>query len=139
MARPDAYSIDSIEDLMEASFANSKRLVDDARLLLDASGFPTAYLVAVLAAEEASKTLMLLRARTDVALGNAVDRKDLRRRLADHGSKLGALMLFAWAIEAKPAAWAAGDLETPLANSPGRRKRSKRRERRCSSGSGRRT
>jgi AbiV family abortive infection protein len=121
-ARPDTYSIDSIEDLMEASFANSKRLVDDARLLLEASRFPTAYLVAVLAAEEASKTLILLRAGTDLAIGNAVDWPDLRRRLADHGSKLGTLMLFAWAIEDQPAAWAAGDLETLLADSPGRRK-----------------
>jgi AbiV family abortive infection protein len=121
-ARPDTYSIDSIEELMEASFVNSKQLVDDARLLLEASRFPTAYLVAVLAAEEASKTLMLLRAGTDLALGNAVDWTDLRRRLADHGSKLGTLMLFAWAIEDQPAAWAAADLGTLLADSPGRRK-----------------
>jgi len=122
MVRADAYSIDAIEELMEASFANSQRLVEDAGLLLEADRFPTAYLVAVLAAEEASKTLMLLRAGTDLALGNAVDWKDLRRRLADHGSKLGTLTLFAWAIENQPAAWAAGDLGTLLADSPGRRK-----------------
>ena len=122
MVRDDAYSIDSIEDLMEATFANSRRLVEDARLLLEADRFPTAYFVAVLAAEEASKTLMLLRAGTDLALGNAVDWGDLGRRLADHGSKLGTLTLFAWAIENQPAAWAAGDLGTLLADSSGRRK-----------------
>lgn len=122
MVRADTYSIDSIEDLMEASFANSQRLAEDARLLLEADRFPTAYLVAVLAAEEASKTLMLLRAGTDLALGNAIDWRDLRRRLADHGSKLGTLTLFAWVMEDHPAAWAAGDLGTLLADSPGRRK-----------------
>ncbi len=122
MVRADTYSIDSIEDLMEASFANSKRLVEDARLLLEADRFPTACLVAVLGAEEASKTLMLLRAETDLALGHAVDWKDLRRRLADHRSKLGTLTLFAWVIEDQPAAWAAGDLGTLLADSSGRRK-----------------
>src|SRR5262249_27555497 len=41
MVRADTYSIDSIEDLMEASFANSQRLVEDARLLLKADRFPT--------------------------------------------------------------------------------------------------
>ena len=122
MVRADTYSIDSIEDLMEASFANSQRLVEDGRLLLEADRFPTAYLVAVLAAEEASKTLMLLRAGTDLALGSAVDWRDLRRRLADHGNKLGTLALFVWAIENQPAAWAAGDLGTLLADSSGRRK-----------------
>jgi AbiV family abortive infection protein len=76
----------------------------------------------VLAAEEASKTLILLRAGTDLALGHAVDWADLRRRLAEHGSKLGTLMLFAWAIEEQPAAWAAADPGTPLADSAGRRK-----------------
>lgn len=122
VARSDSYSIDSIEDLMEASFANSGRLVEDARLLLEADRIPTAYLVAELAAEEASKTLILLRAGTDLALGHAVDWKELRRRLTDHSSKLGTLMLFAWVIEKQPAAWAAGDLEILLADSAGRRK-----------------
>jgi AbiV family abortive infection protein len=122
MVRADAYSIDSIEDLIQASFANSQRLLEDARLLLEADRMPTAYLVAELAAEEAGKTLIILRAGTDLALGNAIDWKELRRRLSDHGSKLGTLMLFAWVIEDQPAAWAAGDLGTLVADSAGRRK-----------------
>src|SRR5262249_37927268 len=60
VVRADAYSIDAIEELMEASFANSQRLVEDASLLLEADRFPTAYLVAVLAGEGASETPMLV-------------------------------------------------------------------------------
>jgi hypothetical protein len=38
---PTGLRAEVLEELMEASFANSERLIDDASLLLEASRFPT--------------------------------------------------------------------------------------------------
>jgi AbiV family abortive infection protein len=121
-ATADRYSVESIEEFMLASFANSTQLCGDARLLLNAGRFSTAYALAELAGEEAGKSLLLLRAGTDLALGNKVDWKELQRRLSDHSAKIGTLMVFDWAVHDQAAAWAAGDLEALLADAPGRRK-----------------
>jgi AbiV family abortive infection protein len=107
---------------MAAAYDNASGLVADARLLLDAGRVPRSYALAELALEEAGKCLQVLKAGTERALGNKVDWNDLRRRLAEHGSKIRVVALFDWAVHDQPEAWATGDLATLMADGPGRRK-----------------
>lgn len=116
------YTIEEIEEYMAAAYDNSSGLVSDARLLFDAGRFPRGYALGELALEEAGKCLQLLKAGTETALGNTVDWNDLRRRLAEHGSKIRVVALFDWAVHDQHEAWVAGDLATLLADGPGRRK-----------------
>lgn len=115
-------TVDRIEELIGAAWANSLRLASDARLLLDQGRLATAYAIAEVACEEAGKILMLTAAGTDLAIGRPVDWKELRRRLTDHASKIRTLMQFDWAINDQEAAWRSGDLDALLQDGAGRRK-----------------
>lgn len=74
---------------------NSRRLLDDARMLASAQRFPTAFMVAGLAADELGKHIMV--SSFFAREGTDDDWKRFWRRFRDHTEKLGGALLSAWA------------------------------------------
>lgn len=83
-----SLSLRQIDEAIDALLENAEQLVQEAELLLDAQHFARAHLLAHLAREELSKSMMLMATGHRVLSGVKIDWKRLMTRLRDHKAKL---------------------------------------------------